>query len=311
MLKFDRQRFIKEVEEKVGWLPLTLTIVLHLVFLILIGLTWKSMVISQPVEIPGHINVTIMKASDLIDKKKENALLQKNKLKKLQQQKDKQAEIKRIAQLKAKKRAEAIKKQQALKRKEKAAIALNKAKEQKKLEEKRKKEAFEKKQALAKQKALEKKQEAQKQAERLKEVMEKALKEQKQREAELKQQAELAKQKEEALLAQIAANKKAKEDMSEVAKYTARIKVMITHRWHIPISANPDMKVILKIRLLPTGELNRVSVYQSSGNDAFDNSAMSAVKSISVYPVPEDNALFENNFRQFLMSFSPQDQHLQ
>lgn len=303
-----------------GWLPLTLTVVLHLLFLILISLSWKSMVVAKPVNMPGHINVTIMKASDLVDKKKEHeAEIQKKKLEQARLLKKKQEALKRIARIKAKKKAEEIKREQVLKQKQAAALALKKAEEQKKLEEMRKQKEQEKKQALAKQKALEKQQEAEKQAELakkkqdalLKEVMEKALKEQAQREAELKHQAELAKQKEQARLAQIAANQKAKEDMTEVAKYTARIKVMITQRWHIPISARPDMKVILKIRLLPTGELNAVSVSQSSGNDAFDNSAMSAVQSIAVYPVPEDNVLFENNFRQFFMSFSPQDQQSQ
>ncbi|KXS51393.1 MAG: colicin import membrane protein, partial [Marinobacter sp. T13-3] len=66
-----------------------------------------------------------------------------------------------------------------------------------------------------------------------------------------------------------------------------------------------DMVARLQINLLPTGELVGVKILESSGNAAFDNSALAAVRSVNRYPVPESRDTFERYFRQFTIEFNP------
>ena len=66
------------------------------------------------------------------------------------------------------------------------------------------------------------------------------------------------------------------------------------------------MTARLQITLLPTGELASVKLVNSSGNTAFDNSALGAVRSLSRYPVPDNRDTFERYFRQFTIEFNPE-----
>jgi len=63
----------------------------------------------------------------------------------------------------------------------------------------------------------------------------------------------------------------------------------------------------LRVRLVPTGEVVDVGVEQSSGNEAFDRSALLAVERSARFQVPSDPNLFENNFRSFTVLFRPED----
>ena len=94
--------------------------------------------------------------------------------------------------------------------------------------------------------------------------------------------------------------------MSESDKYQALIRERLSQAWYTPSSATEDMTARLQISLLPTGELQSVKLVSSSGNTAFDNSALGAVKSLSRYPIPDDRATFERYFRQFTIEFNPQ-----
>ena len=67
------------------------------------------------------------------------------------------------------------------------------------------------------------------------------------------------------------------------------------------------MSAKLLVELIPTGEVVAVSVVESSGNAAFDRSAEQAVRRARRFEVPQDNAIFEENFRQFYFLFQPED----
>ena len=67
------------------------------------------------------------------------------------------------------------------------------------------------------------------------------------------------------------------------------------------------MMVKVSIQLVPTGEVINVSITKSSGNEAVDRSVIAAVKRAQPLPVPKDNRLFEQRFRNFSMEFSPKD----
>jgi len=89
----------------------------------------------------------------------------------------------------------------------------------------------------------------------------------------------------------------------------ATIRASVINRWTRPPSARNGMVSILSIQLVPTGHVVGVSVLQSSGNTAFDRSAMTAVERTGRFPevAKLDNRTFEANFRRFQLIFKPED----
>lgn len=239
----------------------------------------------------------------------------------------------------ARKAAEAEKAEEAAKAAEakKAADAAKKAAEakaaaekqqadiaKKKAEEEAKKEAAEeaKKQAAeeAKKKAAE---DAKKQAE------EKAKKLAAAKEAEKKAAADAAKKK----AAAQAAAKKSQEDKkaqalaellsddtqrqqaladeqgNEVAgNFDDLIRSRVSEGWSRPPSARNGMSVTVQINMLPDGTITNASVVRSSGDKAFDSSAVNAVKNVG--RITEMQGLSPKDFnpyRSFKMTFTPED----
>jgi len=89
----------------------------------------------------------------------------------------------------------------------------------------------------------------------------------------------------------------------------AVIKQAVVGRWTRPPSARNGMTTILEIALVPTGDVVGVTVLESSGNSAFDRSAMNAVEKAARFPEVKslDRALFERDFRRFQLLFRPED----
>jgi Cell division and transport-associated protein TolA (TC 2.C.1.2.1) len=83
----------------------------------------------------------------------------------------------------------------------------------------------------------------------------------------------------------------------------------ITASWIRPPSARNNMNVKLRIFFVPTGEVRDVQIMDRSGNDAFDRSAIAAVKKVErIEELSElDSYIFERNFRQVDLIFNPQD----
>ena len=75
--------------------------------------------------------------------------------------------------------------------------------------------------------------------------------------------------------------------------------------WNKPFVLNEDIKVSIKIKLVPSGEILSKTVIESSGNDKFDDSAMKAVNKISflkeVSNVSRED--FEKYFREINLVF--------
>lgn len=92
-----------------------------------------------------------------------------------------------------------------------------------------------------------------------------------------------------------------------VDKYLAGIRADIERRWSRPPLSRNGMQVTLRLFLLPGGELNDVQVVVSSGNAAFDRSALAAVQKVGRFTVPSDPVEFDRNFRQFSVLFNPDD----
>jgi len=89
----------------------------------------------------------------------------------------------------------------------------------------------------------------------------------------------------------------------------ATIQASVISRWTRPPSARNGMVAILSIQLVPTGEVVGVGIVQSSGNTAFDRSAMTAVERAARFSevTKLDNRTFEANFRRFQLIFKPED----
>ena len=107
--------------------------------------------------------------------------------------------------------------------------------------------------------------------------------------------------------AEIAASGAGEPSLRDVVAATIRASVI--NRWTRPPSARNGMVSILSIQLVPTGEVVGVTVLQSSGNTAFDRSAMTAVERTGRFPevAKLDDRTFEANFRRFQLIFKPED----
>lgn len=99
-------------------------------------------------------------------------------------------------------------------------------------------------------------------------------------------------------------------DDEKAMAFVGQIQREIVQNWSRPPSARNGMQMLLKVRLVPTGEVVDVAVLESSGNDAFDRSAVLAVQKAGRFQVPADSRQFERNFREFEVLFRPDDLRL-
>jgi colicin import membrane protein len=165
----------------------------------------------------------------------------------------------------------------------------------------------------------ERRQTEQRQAEQQRVAEEQKQREQQQREAEQRRQQELAAEQErqrveqaqaQALAQQQADSRELAETEAElVMAYSAVIHDLVQQYWSRPPSARNGMVVVLRIRMVPTGDILDVEIVQSSGDFAFDRAAESAVLKVNRFTELQgmDPRLFDRNFRTFLLTFRPQD----
>jgi len=93
------------------------------------------------------------------------------------------------------------------------------------------------------------------------------------------------------------------------SSYAALIQQTVVNYWSRPPSARNGMEALLQIQLIPTGEVVSVSIIKSSGNTAFDRSAMNAVEKAGSFPELQNlpTREFEKTFRRFRLLFIPED----
>jgi colicin import membrane protein len=104
--------------------------------------------------------------------------------------------------------------------------------------------------------------------------------------------------------------RKAVTDDEKSMAFVAQIQQDIVSNWSRPPSARNGMQALLRVFLVPTGEVVDVVVQESSGNDAFDRSAILAVQKAEQFQVPAVAAQFERRFREFTVLFRPEDLRL-
>lgn len=89
-----------------------------------------------------------------------------------------------------------------------------------------------------------------------------------------------------------------------VDKYKALILNAISQKWILPENANSTMYSQFRIRLAPSGVVLDVSLIRSSGDAVLDRSAKDAIYKASPLPVPTDTKSF-NLFRDISLTVRP------
>jgi len=131
--------------------------------------------------------------------------------------------------------------------------------------------------------------------------------EQRRNEEALRQQ-QVVRQQEEARQA-AAAQELAETEAEQVMAYTAVIHDLVQLNWSRPPSARNNMTAVLRIRLVPTGDVVDVEIVRSSGDAAFDRAAENAVRAVGRFRELSSMPprMFEQNFRSLLLTFRPED----
>lgn len=94
--------------------------------------------------------------------------------------------------------------------------------------------------------------------------------------------------------------------VSGQSEFMALIRQEIERRWVRPPSARSGMQADLRLRLVPGGDVLDVTLVRSSGDAAFDRSALNAVHNAGRLPVPGEPRQFEP-FRDFILTFRPEN----
>ncbi len=93
------------------------------------------------------------------------------------------------------------------------------------------------------------------------------------------------------------------------ASYAALIQQTVMNYWSRPPSARNGMEAVLAIQLIPSGDVISVTLLKSSGNTAFDRSAINAVEKAGSFPELKQLPIreFDKTFRRFRLLFRPED----
>jgi colicin import membrane protein len=111
------------------------------------------------------------------------------------------------------------------------------------------------------------------------------------------------------VLADKLAKQQAEAEAVAVQSYKSLIQQRVKESWHIPLSARDGMTAVLRVNLLPTGEVVNVAIVKGSGDDAFDRSVVQAVQRVEKIEELQqlETRVFDANFRQFNFLFKPLD----
>jgi colicin import membrane protein len=109
--------------------------------------------------------------------------------------------------------------------------------------------------------------------------------------------------------AEASAREQAETEAEIVMAYTGIIHDLVQRNWSRPPSARNNMTAVLRIRLVPTGDVVDVEIVRSSGDAAFDRAAETAVRAVGRFSELQGMPprMFERNFRSLLLTFRPED----
>ena len=94
---------------------------------------------------------------------------------------------------------------------------------------------------------------------------------------------------------------------SDLEKFSFIIKTQVLQNWKRPKNLNLNLKTEIQINLVPTGEILSAKLLKSSGNQIFDESAISAIKKVNNFEgLNMPMSIFDRHFREFILIFSPE-----
>lgn len=99
---------------------------------------------------------------------------------------------------------------------------------------------------------------------------------------------------------------------AQVQNYIASILEQVSSTWSRPAEVRlmdvSRLEAGVLVELLPTGELQSVSIVNSSGMDTYDRSVLRAIERVRRFNVPSDSEIFEaGGFRRISITFRPED----
>jgi colicin import membrane protein len=272
-------------------LPVVVAVLIHAFAAGLLVAEWQRSEPHVPEPVPQHLIANVVQTENQAVKQRE---------KEQQKKMDDKAKREKLAREKAAKEKAAKAAQEKAAKEKAAKEKANKEKADKAAKEKATKEKLAKETALKEKAAKEKTAKEQAQREKAAQAAaEQALMEQMALE---EASAEMARQ-------EAAAKKVADIERSKqiAADSQTQIRLKIESVWQYPPAVQPDQEVIMKLVLVPTGQVIQAQVVKSSGNAALDRSVEQAIYKASPLPVPQDIRVFEQNFRTFTMKFRPEN----
>lgn len=94
---------------------------------------------------------------------------------------------------------------------------------------------------------------------------------------------------------------------SDLEKFSFIIKTQVLQNWKRPKNLNLNLKTEIQINMVPTGEILSAKLLKSSGNQIFDESAISAIKKVNNFEgLNMPMSIFDRHFREFVLIFSPE-----
>jgi colicin import membrane protein len=278
---------------------------LGLLALLVFSLDWTPKISHPPgVKVPIEAKLVDQRQLQALEEKK---LAEQRRLEEAEKQRVAEAEAKAEAEKKRKAEAQAKVKAEAEKKRKAEAQAKAKAEAEKKrkaeAQAKAKAEAEKKRKAEAQAKA---KAEAEKKRKAEAEAKAKAEAEKKRKaEAEAKAKAaEEQRRREAELQAQLAAEQEEARARSALSEYIPYIQDKVQRNWLQPPGSAAGLSCLIKVRLIPGGDVVSATVVRSSGDPMFDRSVETAVLKASPLPLPTDASLF-NHFREINFNFDP------
>jgi len=89
--------------------------------------------------------------------------------------------------------------------------------------------------------------------------------------------------------------------------FSSMIKSQVMENWKRPTNLSLNLKTEIQITLVPTGEILSSKIINSSGNRAFDDSALTAISKLKSFDgLNMQMNLFDQHFRKFILIFSPE-----
>ena len=102
-------------------------------------------------------------------------------------------------------------------------------------------------------------------------------------------------------------NKKGLTSEADLEKYSSEIKTQVFENWKRPQNLKSNLKTEIQIILVPTGEILSATIIKSSGNETFDESALTAISKVKSFDgLNMQMSLFDQHFRKFILIFSPE-----